>query len=357
MDLKEFGRQLKEERLRQGLDLTVVMEKTKISRVSLEAIEEGNERALPHPVYAKGFVKNYARFLGLDADKMGNTMAQIYFSPEDAPPEEQLVLTDAKRLPAVKNRFPGRFLITAVILSLILVAACVWFFWTPLHQLLFSSSEHESVKTILSEDIGPVPAPDFQPRHDVARPGDEDMPSTGAPAERFEGAPLSPLAEPFSDVPGMAFDSAVKLGHEGDSYQQPSESGSEELDGESPQKPSGAARTNDHSPQAASSIADGRADQAASEDQMAVSQESPPSATIKERTLEIRALQNCWLSAQSDGGRVREAFLRTDERLVVSFDDFLELKLGNAGGVELYLDGRPWPLQAKPGEVMVLRFP
>jgi len=49
--------------------------------------------------------------------------------------------------------------------------------------------------------------------------------------------------------------------------------------------------------------------------------------------------------------------LRPDERFVVSFEQSLELKLGNAGGVSLYLDGSPWPLDARSGEVLVLRFP
>ena len=46
------------------------MEATKISRTNIVAMEGGDRSALPLPVYAKGFVKSYARYLGLDADEL-----------------------------------------------------------------------------------------------------------------------------------------------------------------------------------------------------------------------------------------------------------------------------------------------
>ncbi len=70
MNFEELGMTLQREREKKGLSIEVVMEATKISRTNLMALESGDQSALPHPVYAKGFVKSYARFLGLDADEM-----------------------------------------------------------------------------------------------------------------------------------------------------------------------------------------------------------------------------------------------------------------------------------------------
>ena len=76
MDYSELGAYLKEERERQELSLDDIQQKTKISVSSLEAIEEGRVNDLPHPVYAKGFIKNYAQCLGLNADELAGTFAQ-----------------------------------------------------------------------------------------------------------------------------------------------------------------------------------------------------------------------------------------------------------------------------------------
>lgn len=360
MDLKEFGRQFKEERLRQGLELTEVMGKTKISRVSLEAIEEGDERALPHFVYAKGFVKNYARFLGLDADKMGNAMAQIYTSHDDATSNEQLALTDARKLPAVKSGFPRHFLFLAAILFLVFAAACLWFFRVPLQQVLFPLSEQESLTTQPSSDVGRV-LPGTGTELGATGHVFEEKPLADALDARFDDVPsplgalppASPEVDPKLGVaPGPVSDSPLQAPVSG-------VSSGDGTDGQSQLDPSRSTLSVEPSQQAPapSPIFDVLDSRASAQESPVVKPQVPPVPVPGDRTMEIRAVQNCWLSAQADGGRIRDAFLRPDERLVVSFEKKLELKLGNAGGVELFLDGRPWPLQAKSGEVMVLRFP
>ncbi|NDV24489.1 RodZ domain-containing protein [Desulfovibrio sp. JC022] len=77
MDLKELGSRLKDERERQGLTIEQIMEITKVSRVNINAIESGNRKEFPHEVYAKGFVKTYAKALGLDAEQIGEEFSQI----------------------------------------------------------------------------------------------------------------------------------------------------------------------------------------------------------------------------------------------------------------------------------------
>lgn len=70
MNLQELGALLKRERERRGLSLRDVMDATKISRRNLSALEEGQVQLLPHPVYLKGYIKNYARLIGLDAERL-----------------------------------------------------------------------------------------------------------------------------------------------------------------------------------------------------------------------------------------------------------------------------------------------
>lgn len=58
---------LREARLAAGIELADVQQGTKISRRYLEAIEAGEFDRCPAEVYTRGFIRLYARFLGLDA--------------------------------------------------------------------------------------------------------------------------------------------------------------------------------------------------------------------------------------------------------------------------------------------------
>src|SRR5207237_9721782 len=62
------GAGLREARERQGLSLEQAAAATRIAARHLRALEEEEEfERLPEPVYARGFLREYARFLGLDA--------------------------------------------------------------------------------------------------------------------------------------------------------------------------------------------------------------------------------------------------------------------------------------------------
>ena len=57
-------------RERKGVDLNRAARDTKIRVRYLDALEQGDWRALPGAVYTKGFLRNYALYLGLDPDEV-----------------------------------------------------------------------------------------------------------------------------------------------------------------------------------------------------------------------------------------------------------------------------------------------
>ncbi|HUQ85679.1 MAG TPA: helix-turn-helix domain-containing protein [Candidatus Limnocylindrales bacterium] len=61
----KLEQRLKEARIQRGLTIEQVAKATKIKAHFLESIEKGAYSELPSPAYAKGFVRNYAEFLGL----------------------------------------------------------------------------------------------------------------------------------------------------------------------------------------------------------------------------------------------------------------------------------------------------
>lgn len=64
-----IGQQFAEERRRQNLTLEEIAKATKIRAEFLQAIEKGDYKKLPGSSYAQGFVRNYAKFLGLPVEK------------------------------------------------------------------------------------------------------------------------------------------------------------------------------------------------------------------------------------------------------------------------------------------------
>lgn len=64
-----IGSAFAEERKRKNLTIEEVARATKIKEDFLRAIEKGDFKALPSSAYAYGFVRNYAKFLGLHVER------------------------------------------------------------------------------------------------------------------------------------------------------------------------------------------------------------------------------------------------------------------------------------------------
>ncbi len=64
------GQRFREAREARGLTLPEVAEQIRIRAVYLDAIEKEDWSAIGAPVYIRGFLRTYARFLGLDAEEI-----------------------------------------------------------------------------------------------------------------------------------------------------------------------------------------------------------------------------------------------------------------------------------------------
>lgn len=84
----------------------------------------------------------------------------------------------------------------------------------------------------------------------------------------------------------------------------------------------------------------------------AITDSTQPAAPA-ERVLVISAHAASWLQARPDD-KVVDYFLRKGESASITFSKTLNVKFGNAGGVTLELDGKPYPFQADSGEVKTL---
>lgn len=112
-----FGDRLRREREMRGITLEEITESTKISRRHLEALEGEHFDQLPGGVFNKGFVRAYARFLGIDGDQAVADYSAA--SNEQPEPEDKFPLEiheEPKRaLNSRRSPLPLTFAIAALV--------------------------------------------------------------------------------------------------------------------------------------------------------------------------------------------------------------------------------------------------
>lgn len=103
------GSLLRAQREALHMDLDAVCRKTYIRRTYLEAIEAGDYKAVGDPVYARGFIRNFAEAVGLDGlrlTRMFNEEINAASSASVAAPSEEIM--EQKRAGGADVRVAGR---------------------------------------------------------------------------------------------------------------------------------------------------------------------------------------------------------------------------------------------------------
>lgn len=83
-----FGTWLRRQREARGIELREIADHTKISIRYLEALELDRFEVLPAPVFTKGFLSQYGRYIGLDPDQVVNTYLNALQEGESKEGEE-----------------------------------------------------------------------------------------------------------------------------------------------------------------------------------------------------------------------------------------------------------------------------
>ena len=105
------------ERRAQGLSLGDVARQLKLSVRQVEALEQDDYASFPGPVFVRGFLRNYAKLLRLDADSIVER-AQLPSSAESAAPEAQV----QPQQPTAGSRVPliGGALALVIVLGVVM---------------------------------------------------------------------------------------------------------------------------------------------------------------------------------------------------------------------------------------------
>lgn len=121
--MEDIGQVLRQARESRGITLEEAAEATKIRQTYLEAIENGRWDMLPAPVYARGFIRSYADFLGLNGTELLRRSGWQQPSTEQSPP------SPVSEPPVPPNRFRGRYSLSQLTAAAVILAALAGGYW------------------------------------------------------------------------------------------------------------------------------------------------------------------------------------------------------------------------------------
>jgi transcriptional regulator with XRE-family HTH domain len=168
-ELASFGEELRREREIRGISLKEIADATKISKRFLEAIERNDHKTLPAPVFTRGFVREYARYLGLNFEEIVNRYnfaaagddriektphLERLAHPEVPPPAPKAL--PKRDIPPVYARVDRNVLLTVFI-----IAALVGVSWWAIKNKRASAEVREAAPPPITftQAAAPMPAP------------------------------------------------------------------------------------------------------------------------------------------------------------------------------------------------------
>ena len=214
------GAQLRLAREAAGLSLDQVAQQLKLAPRQVKALEDENFGVLPGRTFTRGFLRNYARLLNLDADLLVAHLPDAAHAPSLEPPALHSTGTTMAELPTAHAHSPsfGRWLIPLVLIGCIVAAAGYeWYRGRPAGPA-GTAVPPRSSETAQPPGVSTTPLP-----NPVA-------PEAGAPVAAPSPVPAGGLAPPSAEQPSpppaatdaspptVAADAVLVIRYEGPSW-------------------------------------------------------------------------------------------------------------------------------------------
>jgi cytoskeletal protein RodZ len=356
-------------RERLGHELQSVANQLRIRLSYLEAIEDGRFRDLPGTTYAVGFVRSYADYLGLDgADivrRFREEAARIHGQTKLVPP----AFSAQGKIPRA-----GVLLVSAVGLA---VLYGVWYYYSSIedHRLPLTTEVPDRLVALIPAEpaSGPDPvarvgpsvsesqgAPVLVPEASSATDGDSDVPPRpvrGTSIDSAAGAANAATPADLNEAEPAPTDSAIASVAEAGTtptataapvptVAAPEPAPVEPVEEPAAENVAAAAPVPDQIPAAPPLPA-----VEAPESAQVAALSAPSSPVVRGVVLEAR--MDSWIEVVDASGRkVFSQVLRAGERYEVPDQSGLILTTGNAGGLDVLVDGQKAPPLGGVGHVV-----
>src|SRR5437667_3750145 len=184
-----FGERMRREREMRGIKLEEIAESTKIGKRNLEALEQERFDQLPGGIFNKGFVRAYAKYLGLDEEQAVNDFLAAsanYDQPSALAPPIPATWVKPPAMPSEASiRRKNRLWSLTALLALV-AGFALWFYYARVAQ-------------------APSAVPSPRASTEVDLPGAPIAP----PAQSRPSSTNNPLAQPPLAVSSTAIDSVT----------------------------------------------------------------------------------------------------------------------------------------------------
>ncbi len=197
-----LGATLAAARNAKNLSVQAVSDTLRLSLKQISALESDDFSALPQPMATRGFIRNYARLLELDAEPLLDSYRQRV---PDNTPTSLNVQTSVPHVQLVKKNRPW-FKYAAIVLSLVLL---VWYFQVQQSASIATdvTSNNEVVSAVALPVLPAAPSTLAEPSSPLATEGGTDhpvattnladtLPSPAPSPVPSELAPAKPKASP-----------------------------------------------------------------------------------------------------------------------------------------------------------------
>lgn len=342
MNFEELGEILRHEREKKGLSIEVVMEATKISKTNIVAMEAGDRSALPHPVYAKGFVKSYARYLDLDADEMCMVVDREFQDQGDDLREHGYEVSPAAEKAFQEKEGPEsrkKRVIWPILLVLVVALGIVSF-------IVFGMKSKDTQITtkaeVTTEQAEPKPAVDESAQEPLPTRADQEAVAPSVPDETVAPGDAKE-ATPDGAVPDAASAGAAAE--------------------KAPEAVGTATKQAEMAATKQAEIAAKKPVEAAARDTEVDEAEKTAAVPDKpkyDHVLIIRATteKGCWVGVWrgNETKMARDFVLKEGEPLRLMFNHARRIRIGNASGVTVTYNGKPYSLDLKLGNIQTLTF-
>jgi cytoskeleton protein RodZ len=201
--MSSVGETLRRERLRKDLGLEQISRETKISARLLDAIEKDQFEMLPGGVFAKSFVRQYARFLGLDEEEMAAEVEKVINSAGDltsftgAPPEPAFKVPRVIEWEGSGRSNSSVLPALALVVAVMLVCSAVYAWWQR------SRRPAPVTRPIAAAQKAPAPAPKTAEPAPVT-PAVASNPETAPKTDVSASAPVQEAAPAQEGAPAPA---------------------------------------------------------------------------------------------------------------------------------------------------------
>ena len=132
-----IGEQLRTAREKNKLDIEEVAQELHLDVDVVQALESGERENLPAQIFVQGYLKSYARLVGLPADELLKD-----FIEQAGEPPPLTVYAPTSRLPSVRLR---SLKLVRNIVIVLLVALVLWMIW-PLAERIIESQRETSTE-------------------------------------------------------------------------------------------------------------------------------------------------------------------------------------------------------------------